>query len=306
MQLLKKKDPHEVYMKVGFFILVISLAGLLIFFGSNNLVATGFIGLTWLGILPILDYFLWKEAHIYFLPDSKKDLKRFLVLCGLSIMFCIILEFSMLYTTRLWVYPYIHFSLYFFLAPFYYIFYTLILFELYEIFKHLFKHHKKPLKISQKSYKLIMYCEMLAGTILMATWIIYSISNVLKFDIPFWKIHLDPHISVPIWFGFATLLSVFFIFEFVAYTKKRNTFTEDLLKGDIRPAISIMSANIIAIALIEMLNAPFQLWVFVNWFRQDLKFLTMPVGAIILWPIQFLAFLAIFNAFIEKRKTEIW
>jgi len=201
-----------------------------------------------------------------------------------------------------WYFPYVPFSIYFWAAPFFYILYTLVLFELYELIKHLLGHHRLMMKVPEHMYDKIMAAELAIGILFSIIWVTYSLSNMAKFSMPFWEISRDSNIPVPWWFGFLFAFSVFFVFDYLAYKRGKPTFTSDLLKGDLRPALSITIANIGAILLMEMVNAPFQLWVYSNWYLQDVKLFTLPIFVILLWPTQFLAFLSLFSAFLIKKK----
>lgn len=299
-----KTHRYLIILGVAFFAL--SFFGLLFFYGRNNLLASASMGLSWLGLLFLFDYVLTTRFHVHFLPSKRSELRGFLTVGLLSIIFCFVLEIAGMYTTRLWRFPYIPFYIYILISPFFYILYTLVLFQLYELIKHFLKHHEKPIKISRPLYERIMKIELVTGLTFLLIWSFYSVINVQRFSIPFWDIRFDSGISVPWWFGFLSMLSLFFIFEWSGHRRGKDTLTSDLLKGNASPIVAIILANTVAILLMEMVNAPFQLWVYSNWFWQDYKLFTLPVAVIILWPTQFLAFLAMFNAFLDKRRTDIW
>lgn len=306
---MKKKiveAANTLYLKLGIGVLIFSGIGLLLFHKSNGLLASLSLGVTWIGLLFVIDYLMAKRFHVHYLPTKKEDIPTFLLFSLFSVVFCFILEIGCLYTTRLWHYPSIPFYIYVWGAPFFYVFYTLVLFELYEFIKHYLQHHRKSIKVSKDTYRLIMKMELVLGILATFLWARFSWMNVSKFKVPFWDVSLDSAISVPWWFAFALLFSMFFCFEYIAYIRGRDTFTRDVLKGDIRPVVAIIGANVIAILLMEMVNAPFQIWVYGNWFMQDVKFYSLPVWVLLLWPGQFFAFLALFSAFIGKKRAEIW
>lgn len=99
---------------------------------------------------------------------------------------------------------------------------------------------------------------------------------------------------------------MFFIFEFISYKEGKKTLTQDLMQGNIYPIIGIILAGWIAIIGIEFVNAPFQIWIFANWPLNEVRIFNIPVVALLVWPFQFPAFLAMLRSAMGKREASIW
>lgn len=293
--------PHELL--VGILIFVISIILLTFFMGRYNWITVLPIGLSWIGLVFIIDYLDRKYIRQSFLTNKK----RFTKIAFISILFCMILDSFGVFFTRLWYYPYFPLPVYLLLAPLAYIVYTFFLFALYELIKKLVdkKSEGNTLR-SVKGYGIIMDTEFALGVVGYLLSIYYLLELIPYFRINIVDIDQPANIPIAWWFPFAFLLSTFFIFEFISFKEGKNTLTLDLLTGKFRPLVAILLVNWIAIIAIELVNSPFQVWVFSNWPLNSIRIFNVPVIALFWWPFQFPAFLAMFRAALSKKEADIW
>ena len=302
----KGRQIHEFYAHIGVAVSAAGISGLILFRNLPGIIPALSLAFFWLGVSFILDFLLYRNFGYYILPVRKREIPQFLLVAILSIVFCYILEFAGLYATRLWYWRQIPFQIYFLASPFTYLIYPLVLFQLYELVKHLLKHYSRPLIVPELRYKQIIKAELILGMILLFSWTLHAIKNIQRLPVPLTEIRITSGITVPWWFGFAAMISVFLIFEWVGFIRKRNTLTHDILRGDLRPIFAILGAAVIGIIIMEIVNAPFQIWTYDNWPLQNIQISTIPIMVILLWPLHFLGFLAIFSSFLDKKRADIW
>lgn len=292
---------HELIIGVSLFIfsLLISLT----FVNSFGFLAAVALWWNWVAIIIILDFLSRKFIKKSYIKTKNKT--RLFKIIVVAIIFGLILDLFGALFTKLWVYPYFPLSIYLFLAPFGYVAYSIILLGLYELIKKSTGGKKKYDNIPNFYFSFI-YCELILG-IGLGILAVIETSKILTIQkINFLDITKMETTIVPWWYVFAILTSIFFIFEFICFKEKKNTFTKDVLNLNLHPLIAIIIANIIAIAFIEFINAPIGIWKFGNWIHNDIQILTVPIAALIAWPLQFFAFLSMLRAVLSNKELEIW
>lgn len=297
---------HELI--IGILLFSLSLPLSYIISNSSTKLSFALLFFNWVSISLIVGSIYRKVKHKSFLPIDRKSLIYFLNLSLVSVFFCIILDFVGAVTTRLWYYPTIPNVIYYTLAPIPFAFYTLILYMLYDILKtKLTRKRTKSISVrTKKLYGQIMLGELIIGTLGIILSMIYLVNHIQTFNIIVLDLNKSSSRVVEWWFIFLILLSVFFVFEYLCYRRKKETFTKDILSGNFVPILAIIIANIIAIILIEIPNSPLQVWVFDNWVFNDIRISNIPIFAIIAWPFQFLTFLSIFRFFFKENEEDIW
>ncbi len=192
--------------------------------------------------------------------------------------------------TRSWFYPFFDPVWYIFLAtPFGYVLFGLVLYLSYKVFKRLFSSNKKiKLKKVGKIYPTVVITGAFLSLIGGYLGINYLYNSVSRLGVPWYAININSHIPVQIEYFIISALSAFFFIEFLCYILKRSTLTLNLLSGNFRPLLAILLATITGIIMIEIVNAPFQIWSFANWPMQAHSIATLPTLVYMLWPLQFL------------------
>lgn len=296
---------------IGVLLFFFSITLLFLVSDKLNLLTVQLIGLNWLGVTLVVD-FAYRRIHgqSYF-PLNKERLKELGRISLLAILFCLLLEFFGVYTTRLWYYPYFPLLYYVLMAPLAFSVYTLILFALYEIIKTYLEKTYGLRRTSlgsllKKVYPGLMQVEFIVGSAGTIFSTIYSLSFASKFTATVLDLTKPFGAEVAWWLPFLALISIFFIFEYLSFKQNKETLTLDVIRGDFIPFLAIVGATILAIMLIEFVNSPFQIWVFSNWGLSNLRVMNIPILAYCAWPVQFLTFLSMFRFFLTKREVKIW
>ncbi len=262
---------------------------------------------SWVAIILIVDFFDRKVLKKSFLPTEHTK-KRFIKISLISISFCLILDLFGVFFARLWYYPHLPLYVYLLFAPIAFIVYIFLLFILYESIEKLLKN---SLKLSfdvknSKTYRIFMNIEFVLGIAGYLATFKYLSVLIPQFNIPIIDIQRSTSIQIVWWYPFAFLLSTFFIFEFISYRENKKTLTWDLMQRNIYPIIGILFASLIAIIFIEFINSPFQIWIFANWPLNEYRIFNIPMLALAVWPLQFLAFLSMLRFALAKREASIW
>ncbi len=284
---------HEFYL--GTLIFIFSILWMVFFLGSYNWFVVLPLGISWLGLICLFDFFERKYFRHSIIPDTHARKRKLFLITVISLLFCVLLDGFGVFITRLWYYPFWSLKVYLSIAPFAYVAYSILLYLLYEFVRDLIMHNKKVQKwgvVTNGMYASLMKSELVLGV---AGYIL----NILLIS----KIYSSP--SVRFYILTLFFVSTFCIFEYIGFKQNKKTLTHDLLSGNWWPIIFILVANVVAIIVIEFANAPFQVWTFANWPFDHLRLLNLPIIAILLWPIQFPVFLSMLRTVFPSREV-IW
>lgn len=284
---------HEFYL--GILILFFSVGWMIAFLGNYNywfMVLP--LGISWIGLIFLFDFFERKYFAHTLVPDTNKRKRKLFIIGVVSLLFCVLLDGFGVLIARLWHYPFWSLRIYLMLAPFAYVAYSILLYLLYEFARDFIMRFekinftRKPKKIL---YEIIMNIELVFGVV----GYFANIFLVTQKNLPMSGFYIL----------FIFFASTFCLFEYIGYKQNKQTLTHDILSGNLWPILFIIIANIIAIILIEFVNAPFQVWHFVNWPFDNIRLLSVPVVAFLLWPLQFPVFLSMLRAMFPSREV-IW
>ncbi len=128
----------------------------------------------------------------------------------------------------------------------------------------------------------------------------------LIFPIDHLNLQLSTKITVDLVSTFAIWFGMFFLFEFLCYKQKKETLTRDIIRHNFIPLIAIILSSLSVIILIEWFNTPFQVWVFDNWGNNQFNFLSIPIVAYLIWPIQYLVLLPLIRFLDNSNRENIW
>lgn len=284
---------HEFYL--GSLIFLFSVIWMTFFIGSYNWFIVLPLGISWIGLICIFDFFERKYFRHTIIPDTHIRKRKLFIITIVSLLFCVLLDGFGVFINQLWYYPFWSLKVYLFLAPFAYVAYSILLYILYEFARDFIVRFEKinfttkPRKIL---YETIINMELILG--------------VVGYFLIILNLNQKENISLN---GFYMLASVFictfFIFEFIGFKQNKQTLTYDITRGNWWPILFITLANITAIILIEFVNAPFQVWHFANWPYDDIRFFNVPIMAILIWPLQFPVFLSMLRALFPSKEV-VW
>ncbi|MBI1978577.1 MAG: hypothetical protein HYS62_00780 [Candidatus Aenigmarchaeota archaeon] len=105
-------------------------------------------------------------------------------------------------------------------------------------------------------------------------------------------------------FGFA-ILGLWFISEFVEYTRKERSLIKDVIEGHWTPIISIIIGSIVTGITWELLNLPVKAWIYTNIPFSNLTLFGIPITIILGWPFLFVVYLSFYRA-IFKGNDRVW
>lgn len=107
-------------------------------------------------------------------------------------------------------------------------------------------------------------------------------------------------------YGFPLFLGLWFIFEFIEYTRKKTSLLKDIIHHYPGPLVSILIGSILVAILMESQNAFHGLWIYVNVPLERFQFFGISPFVLLGWPVHYVAFLSLFRAFTGKQSEEIW
>jgi hypothetical protein len=300
---------HEAMVGVLMFLLSLVLLFVFKYNGGFSFWKSLVIGVNWVAVALILDFVHHKLYKKSYFPITRTRFKEFLRITVISVIFCVVLDLFGAFFTRLWYYPFFNFVQYALLAPIGFGIYTFSLFALYEIIKKKIDHNAPKGRLSnnqERLYKILMkayFFISIIGFFLLGIWVTKAMNGV---SISMFEINSSYNITQPWWIMIVVLFLLFLVFEAYCFALGKETLTRDIIRGNVIPIISIILANILGIVIFELINAPFQIWIFDNWFLNDMKLFTLPLFAILSWPFQFLAFLAMYRAVLPTNQENIW
>lgn len=284
---------HEFYL--GILILLSCVTWITFLFKGQNWYKFLPLGISWIGFICLFDFLERKYFAHSIVPDTTQRKRKMLVIGFVSLLFCTILEGIGVFIFKLWYYPFFSLRIYLILAPFAFVAYTLLLYLLYEFARDFITRFKKissTKKPNRMFYGAIINIEIILGVI----GYFFIIFNLTQKE----------NVSAG---GFYILASVFvctfFIFEFICFKQNKTTLTYDILSGNLWLILFIITANIIALIIIEFANIPFQAWAFAGWPLNDIRLFSLPVIAILLWPLQFPVFLSMLRAVFPSKEV-VW
>ncbi len=249
------------------------------------------------------------EGSIF--PHRANQLNKLRRLAAAALIMNIIADVSGGWLLKLWYYPSLNnpYLYIFVFAPVGYILYGLLLYVYYRLFKRHWDRLVRPGRPS-KSKRIVfwwlIHLELIVGAIGVVVSIVYYEHFMKLYGIVWYAVSVPRDVSVNIWYFFLLWMSLFFLLEYACYFLKRETFTRDLVRGNILPFISILLASAVVIVFFEFYNAPFHMWIYSNWPDQQIQFLGIPLVAYILWPTQYLLLLPIIRLFDGKNEENVW
>ncbi len=265
---------------------------------------------SWFSVFLIGDWFNRSLGEGSTFPHRADQLHKLKRLAVAGFFMNLVSDATGAYMTRLWYYPTFDPLWYLlFFAPIGYMMFGIILYIFYRPFKRHWDYLVKPGRMSRfrrTLFSVVIHAELVAGIIGLYISGRYYAYLMHAYRVKWYAIYVRVDIPVNIGLVFLSWVSVFFLLEYVCFVLKRETLTRDLVRGDIIPLLSIFGASILCIIFIELFNAPFQVWVFHNWPYNSIQFLTIPVVAYFVWPLQYLLLLPIIRLFDGKNEENVW
>jgi len=307
--LLYRIYSHEII--IGLLLFIISILMVLSFVKNFTILSIIFMVAVWLAIGLITDGLMHKIHKVAYFPINKHRIFFLGKIFIISFFFCSIIDFIGVFYLRLWYYPYLNIFSYLLIAPIAFAVYTFILFSFYENLKKKFDFMAKRGPLTKKQiyiYPFIINIQFFFGLVLL---ILSFLPAQQLFEANGLSNHLM-QISTTLvtkgnwWISITVPLGVYSIFEYLTFKQGKETLTKDFLRRDYVPILAISIANIFAIILIEFTNGPFQLWIFDNWFMNEVRILNVPIMALLVWPLQFPVFLSMFRYFFAQKEIDIW
>lgn len=299
---------HE--LKIGILGFIFSFLYYLYFPGTLNFLRTIPLITSWISVFFIGDAINKNLGETSIFPHRKDQFKKLERLGLAALIMNMISDMTGAWLLKLWYYPAMpNPILYLILAPIGYIIFGLILYVFYKLFKNHYDRNVLRGRLKKKkknTYIATMYLELITGLIgmCMSSYYIYIFSienNIIWYKVnQFVKAEVNLVMPIILW------ISIFFLLEFICFKLNRETLTRDLVRGNFLPLISIFMASVICIILVELFNAPFQIWSFTNWPYTHINLFNIPGIAYLLWPLQYLLLLPIIRILDGKNEENIW
>jgi len=278
---------------------------------KTGVILTLFFALYCIGITFICDYITYKIDKVSVLKNILKTNANKLTYFIIGFMGGFILEGIVTYLGGLWVYPFYSIPVYFIitvlLGGFGLYFLSIVL--SYTAFKALLDKVRKGRKKVTKPFKsekiiftilfilgliglIFIFFRVMVNTKLLANFV-FNISTEKNPYLDFSSIILS-------------FFSFWFIFEFIAFKRKRNSLLKNIFHDYWNPLFAIVLASIVLSVYMEIQNVPIRLWIYTNWPYQDIKFLGIPFLVYLAWPLHYIGFLSAYRAFGDEPSREIW
>jgi hypothetical protein len=309
--LLKKVEKHIIKYSLfyGIFIIIVCFPILWRYRGNYNLIRTLPIGVSWIGIVLVLEYLTYKifgYTYRFNTPRRRYLAKRIILI---AIIFTLILDIYGGIFPRLWSYSDWSFIEYTILAIPAYIVYSYSLLMTYRLVKYFFNKYIKGGRLSntrKRIYPYLMKIQLTLGILLFIASTLYLIGFIFRNTLILSDLTIAPSEQIVWWFPFGPMISIYFISEFISFRQEKETLTRNFLRGSYLSYISILIASIIGIILFEFYNAPFLIWEYSNWPLSDIRILEMPLLGIIWWHTQFLALVSMLRVSIPHEYLDLW
>lgn len=268
------------------------------------------LALSWFSVFLIGDGLNKRIGNGSIFPHRADQLHKLKRLAVAGILMNIINDTTGEFMTRLWYYPGFNPYLFFMLfAPVGYILYGIVLYVFYRLFKRHWDHHIHTGSMTERSsdlFRWVISIEGVLGIIGLSSSIAYYRSLIHEYNIIWYEIYRRVDMPVNVLMFVLSWISIFFLLETACFLLKKNTLTQDIIRGNFVPLISIFSASILCIVFIELFNMPFQIWVFHNWPMNHIRLFEIPVVAYVVWPTQYLLLLPIIRLLDGKNAEQVW
>lgn len=155
-------------------------------------------------------------------------------------------------------------------------------------------------------FRLVISIESVLGIIGLASSIVYYRTLIQTYNVVWYEIYRRVDMPVNVLMFVISWISIFFLLETACFLMKKNTLTQDIIRGNFVPLISIGAASLLCMVFIELFNMPFQIWVFHNWPLNHIRLFAIPVVAYVVWPTQYLLLLPIIRLLDGKNAEQVW
>ncbi len=272
---------------------------------KHVLLVIGFIKIFEASTLQFYNRSLIKEIF-----TNKKNLLTFV---SISVVGAIILELVIHWAGKLWIYPGWNLPFYFLIFIPGFAFYWLFIAESYLGIKALIDHLKKGKKFVTKSFKWEkQFFNILGvvGIIILALSLFFFVTHFSGqsqtfFDVEDLSLKTVNYV-LPFYIILPFFLGSWLLLEFVQFKKNKPSFLKDTFHGYFTPLITIIFGSILAGIVMEAHNIFYNLWIYINWPLEHLSIFGLPIIMIIVWPLQYIAFLSLWRAFSSQQSEEVW
>ncbi len=266
-----------------------------------------------LGIIFISEGITLKLKNKSLLNEILKNAKNLFVFIGISILGGVVLDGTLKWLGKFWIYPYLNMGFYLgaFIAEF--AMYWLMVVESYLAIKTIIDYLRKgkqtirrPFAFEARLYKFLGVLG-LAIVIFTSVFIFIDYQNsklalFSKHDL----INVTANYKVSTHYFFLLFFGLWFILEFIEYSRKKTSLLKDIIHNYFSPICAILIGSFILAVVMEVENIPLGFWVYVNVPWAEIKFIGLPILMFIGWPLHYILFLSLFRALTQKESDEIW
>lgn len=251
--------------------------------------------------------FLSYEFSGFSLLHSNHGGKFHILLIGWAVG--LFLEFYFDWIGKYWYYPKADTTFYLLILsafPFYFMYILETYLGSKAMFEHFFVKRKRRLDFSGLkkffiSIGLIGTIGLSVSTTLILLQLPYSTLN------GFFSVNRELPVSPSLfWYMTLTSFSLWLLLEFLEYERHETSLLLETIRGKPWPLLSTLIAGWIAGTIYEGFNVPIEIWRYANVPFMNLMLFGIPLAVLIVWPVQYLAFISMYRLLFKKETEKIW
>lgn len=298
-------DRMRVFSRVvvgaGLFVLSVSIAYVHRDIGNGGLVV---IAASFAGLLLMLDGIASTVSRALTVGDVLKHPPTMAKIWVSAVFFGFSLDILGALTTRLWYYPKFDFVPAIAASPVLYGLYGVILLLLYRLFVAVIGEVRW--RSERTVSPALTRFEGFLGVFLLGAVVGHMMVFTADMGVGVLDISRAAGIAPAWWYPLIGLLPLFLIGEWWSDAQGKPTLTAALAGGNVTPVAAIVIASICGIVLTEVAHIHVSLWRYGTWPLNSMRVLGMPLLAVMVWPTQFLAYLALLRSVCTEEELIVW
>jgi hypothetical protein len=264
-------------------------------------------GLLYLSVIALSEFVTRKWGDFSLLKGIMRRKKSILIYVGIATLGGIILDGTAQWLNRLWYYPYWTNPFYVFIFIAGFSAYFLCIIERYLMTKVVIdklrkgRHYKtKPYKREGRFFGGLLVLAFITFAIGLTGSLIPHFVNQGEYN--FNITYPTQHVSMFI-FPLLIFAGVWFFSEYMSFIKKRSSLLQGIIHKNFNSLFAVLLASLLLLIIMEIQNASLGLWVYANWPLSHIRLFTIPLIAVLAWPLHYIAILSVYRA-LNKRQTE--
>ncbi|MBI2608129.1 MAG: hypothetical protein HYW47_00835 [Deltaproteobacteria bacterium] len=260
------------------------------------------------GCILIFDRLTEKFYGKSLLQEISQSFKNILIFFFISTISGIILECGAQWLGKVWFYPYADIYTYSILFIPGFAIYWLIVLESYAALKGVLNYFRNDKKNIYKEHAFEPFLQKtlgFLGIILIPISIFLILKDYAAYGGYFFSLNQKADYPVKTFLLMMFFLGFLFLFEFILYLKKTDSFLKEMLHCDFVSLLAILLAAAIMGIFMETHNTMYYYWEYSHWPLQHIKLFNVPIIILLAWPFHYFIILYLFRIFWKKTITTV-